>query len=145
MKKIYREQLKAEGYGENSEVYKGMERFVNTSCRALQRERAVIKESGIKICTMSKLLDDNGSIFDSIPTDEDIEERILHEIELDALRECISELPVDDQELLIRVFSYGRGGFTIVARESGIPYQTLYRRVQRIIKTLRKMMIDRNY
>lgn len=145
MKEIYRKQLKNEGYDKDSEMYKGIERVFNTSCKAMQRERAEIKECGVKLNRLSAFTNAEGEYLDVFPVDNDLEERILHAVELDALRICISQLPVDDQRLLYRVFSGDYGEMAVIAAEAGASYVSVYKRVRRLIRKLRIMMTDMGF
>ena len=104
-----------------------------------------MKENNVKLCRLSRFMDEEGFYLDNIPSEEDIEERIIHEIELDALRECLSKLSAEDQELLFRVYGYGRGEISKIATERSVSYMSVYRRLRKLITVLRKMMEDRDF
>ena len=145
MRKIYQELLAKEGMDKDNEMYRNIDRVFNTSSKALQRQRQEMKENNVKLCRLSRFMDEEGFYLDNIPSEEDIEERIIHEIELDALRECLSKLSVEDQELLFRVYGYGRGEITKIATERNVSYMSVYRRIRKLITVLRKMMEDRDF
>ena len=144
MKMFYRNAMEAAGYGIESEKYREMERYFDLQKKRLKRDRAKRQNAGITFVPMSQLVDLEGNPID-IPSDEVAEEKILHEIELEDLRECLDKLPKEDKALLLRVFDGERGEKAQIARDLGVSYNDLNYRVKKLIKTLREMMREKGY
>lgn len=142
MKMFYRNALLKDGFDENSEKYRDMERFFDRQKKIMKRDRRRRKRAGITFVPMSQLVDLKGNPLD-FASDEAAEENILHEIELEDLRDCLNELPVEDKELLLRVYDGKYGEMAKIARELGVSYNDLNYRVKKLIKKLREMMREK--
>ena len=144
MKMFYRNAMETAGYGIESEKYREMERYFDLQKKRMKRDRERRESEGITFIPMSQLVDPDGKEID-YPSGENVEEKILHEIELEDLRECLNEIPKDDKELLMRVFAGERGEMAKVSRELGISYNDLNYKVKKLIKKLREMMREKGY
>ena len=144
MKMFYRNALLQEGFDESSEKYRQIERYTDLQKKRMKRDRERREREGITFVPMSQLVDPDGKEID-YPSEENVEEKILHEIELEDLRECLNELPHEDKELLMRVYSGERGEKTRISKELGISYDDLNYRVKKLIKKLREMMREKGY
>ena len=144
MKMFYRNAMEAAGYGIESEKYHEMERYFDLQKKRMKRDRERRDVEGITFVPMSQLVDPDGKEID-YPSGENVEEKILHEIELEDLRECLSEIPKEDKELLMRVFAGERGEMARVSRELGVSYNDLNYKVKKLIKKLREMMREKGY
>ena len=74
MRKIYQELLAKEGMDKENEMYRNIDRVFNTSSKALQRQRQEMKENNVKLCRLSRFMDEEGFYLDNIPSEEDVEE-----------------------------------------------------------------------
>ena len=144
MKMFYRNAMEDAGYGMESEKYREMERYFDLQKKRMKRDRESRDVEGITFVPMSQLVDPDGKEID-YPSGENVEEKILHEIELEDLRECLSEIPKEDKELLMRVFAGERGEMARVSRELGVSYNDLNYKVKKLIKKLREMMREKGY
>lgn len=140
MKMFYRKALLAEGFDEKSEKYKEIDKCFNTDLRAYQRDRQTRAELGITFNRLSTFIGEDADSNDCFASDEDVEEKILHEIELERLRDCLNKLPVEDRELLLRYYGGPHGELKKIATERGVPYKGLHKKVKRLLKKLRVMM-----
>ena len=140
MKKFYRKAMEDAGYPEGSEKYKKIDQCFNTSLRAYQRDYAERRKLAITFKRLSTFIGDDSNSNECFASDEDVEEKILHEIELDQLRECLNRLSREDKELLLRYYGGERGELAKIARELGVSYEDIRYRIKKLIKRLRRMM-----
>lgn len=85
---------------------------------------------------------DDGLMFaDLIAADDDIEERVLHQIMLDHLSEAITHLTSDEREIL-RMLYEENISIRLLAHEKGIHFSTLTYRVRKIIEKLEKFFVQ---
>lgn len=144
MELFYHYALLNEGYTEDSEMYKEIERMTDAGKKQVKRGRAKREEMGIDLILTSTL----GSREDEkedIPSEEDLEEKIIHKIELEDLMKCFALLTPEEQDLLRK---YSEGEYGIVKKlssEMGIPYNDLYYRINKIKQKMKKLMADRGY
>ena len=103
------------------------------------------RKLGITLNSLSAFSGEDGSSFDFIATDEDIEESVLHRIEMDAFIECLNELPKKDREFLLELYSGQRGVLAEMERTLGISHNTLIYRRKKLQNILRQKMRDKNY
>ena len=92
---------------------------------------------------MSYLMYGNNKQFDyDIPmVDTDVETTVIKECLLEELRRELSLMEDKDREFLLMCFD---DSFSIInySKEVGIPFQTLQSRRNRLVKELRKKMLD---
>lgn len=144
MELFYRYALLDAGYTEDSKMYKEIERMTDAGKKQVKRGRAKREEMEIDLILTSTL----GSREDEkedIPSEEDLEEKIIHKIELEDLMKCFALLTPEEQDLLRK---YSEGEYGIVKKlssEMGIPYNDLYYRINKIKQKMKKLMADRGY
>lgn len=143
MKMFYHNALLAEGFDENSEMYKEIEKLFNRESKRFQRDRKEREECGITFNYFSEFEKD-GVPYDCFPSDENVEEKILHGIELEALRECVYELPKDDRDFLIKIFK-DEIPLRVLAADMGVNHQNLMYRRDKLLKLLREKMAKKKF
>lgn len=140
MKKFYRKALLREGFDENSEKYKEINRYFNRSSRQYQRDRKRREQLEVTFNSLSSFVNEDGELLDIFPSDENVEEKIMHEMELERLRDCLNRLPKEDRDLLYRVYGGDYGAIAEISREMGVSYNDLYYRIKKLLNRLRIMM-----
>lgn len=125
--------------GLTEEEIKKIRRIFDADNKRYRRDKEAREKAGIVFNSLSAYEDEFGSLSIKDPHQEDVEDRILHEIELENLRVCLKELPEDDRGFLFKLFG-GRGSETALAKELGVSRASVQRRKARLIKLLRKMM-----
>ena len=140
MDKKYHKALIRAGFTEESETYRKIKRELDRENKAYRRDKKRREKAGIIFNSTSAITDDDGNPYDFIASEDDVEERILHEIELQRMRICLAKLPKEDQDFLRRLYQGGYSELSRIAREWGIPRKTLEYRREKLLKKLRKMM-----
>ena len=144
MELFYHYALLDAGYTEESEMYREIERMTDCCKKQVKRGRAKREELDIDLILTSTLSGREDQSED-IPADENLEERIIHKIELEDLMKCFSLLSHDEQELLRK---YSEGEYGIVkqlAEEMGLSYNDVYYRIAKVKKKMKKLMAMRGY
>lgn len=140
MNKYYHKAMLAAGYSKDSEEYKKVERFFNRENMKLRRRKKTQENHEIIFNYMSSFNDDEEDQFDCFQSDEDVEEMVLHEIEMEAFRECLRKLPERDRKFLIDIYR-GDRSLRDIAKDKGVSHQALMKRRDRLFKRIREMMI----
>ena len=144
MKYKYHKALLAEGYNKESKMYREIQRVFDNEAKRFAYDRGLREKMGITFNRLSMFIGEDANSNDCFASDEDVEEKILLEIELDELRECLNRLPRDDKELLLTYFGGVHGDVAKLARKRGIRSKNLYKKIPRLVKTLRIMMQEKN-
>lgn len=145
MKYKYHKALLDAGYDQGSKMYKNVRKIFDRDSKKKRYELQVRRKLGITLNSLSAFSGEDGSSFDFIATDEDIEESVLHRIEMDAFIECLNELPKKDREFLLELYSGQRGVLAEMERTLGISHNTLIYRRKKLQNILRQKMRDKNY
>ncbi len=145
MKYSYHKALLAEGYDENSKMYKDVNKVFDREAKKHARRLAAQEKHGIVINHMSAFEGEDGSIFDCFAADEDVEESVIHAIEMQDFHECLLQLSSEDRVFLLRIFNGKRGTLAAMERELGISHNTLLYRKKKLMKILREKMKEKNY
>ena len=145
MKYSYHKALLEEGYDENSKMYKDVNKVFDCEAKKHARRLAAQEKCGIVFNLMSAFEGEDGSCFDCFASDEDVEETVLHEIEMQDFHECLLQLSYEDRVFLLRIFNGKRGTLAAMERELGISHNTLLYRKKKLMKILREKMKERNY
>lgn len=145
MKFAYHKALLLEGYDEKSEKYMAIKRFFDNESKKLAYDRKIREEKGIVFNSLTAFICEEANSFDCFASDENVEERILHEIELEEMLECLNRLPREDRELLLGYFSGEHGEVARIARERDVNSKQLYRRIPKLVARIRTMMEERGY
>lgn len=145
MKFAYHKALLLEGYDEKSEKYKAIRRFFDSESKRLAYDRRIREEKGIVFNSLTAFVGEESNSFDCFASDEDVEERVIHEIEIEEMHECLNRLRKEDRELLLGYFSGEHGAVARIARTRGVDSKCLYRRIPKLIAVMRSMMKERGY
>ena len=140
MNKYYHKALLAAGYSKDSEEYRKVERFFNRENKKFRRRKKTQANHEIVFNYTSSFIADEEDQFDCFPSDEDVEEKVFHEIEMEAFRECLSKLPESDRRFLLDIYR-GDRSLRDIASEKGVTHQALMKRRDRLFKRIRKMML----
>ena len=140
MNRYYHKTMLAAGYGKDSEEYKKLNRVLNQETKKFRRKKKSQEKHGIVFNYMSSFTDEEDDIFECFASDEDVEERVLHEIEMEAFRKCLNEIPAEDREFLMSLYR-GDRSLRQVGRDLGIPHNTLIYRRDKLFELLRKKML----
>lgn len=123
-------------------------RFFDAEKKRLSRDKEARDKAGIVFNSLSSLVQPEGSSssdeYEIADDRANVEEQILHKLELDHLHECLAGLPEDDREFLFALFSGGYGNESRMAKEMGIPRTTLIRRKERLLKQLREKFFEKS-
>lgn len=144
MKYKYHKALLAEGFDKESEMYREIQKVFDNEAKKFAYDRGLREEMGITFNRLSMFIGEDADSNDCFSSDEDVEEMILHEIELDELRECLNRLHQDDKDLLLAYYGGAHGDVAKLARERGIRSKRLYKRIPRLIRKLRIMMQEKS-
>ena len=145
MNYIYHKALLLEGYDETSEKYKAINRFFDRESKRMLYERKMREKSGIVFNSLTAFIGEESNSFDCFASDENVEERVLHEIEMEELQKCLNKLSREDRELLLGYFSGEHGAVAGIARIRGVDSKQLYKKIPKLISMMRTMMEERGW
>lgn len=75
-------------------------------------------------------------------TGEDVADVIIHQMELEQLRECLKVLTEEEQQMVLTYYSGIRGAETELARQLGIPRTTLIKRRQKAFEKVQAAFLQ---
>lgn len=132
--------------GLNDEEIKNIERVFDADYKKLKRrnkaQERMAEEYGYVTMSVSAMIGDfEGAEYGDfdIPDDTNIEEQILHEIELEELRKCLGELKADDRDFLLECFETEIGCAKAGERRGLTKNQAHYKKVKLLEKLREKM------
>lgn len=134
---IYKYEIACKEAGLTEEKIAEIRKFFDGEKKKLKRSIQYREEEGIvfnSLTVMAEEYDEDNSLDAGF----DLEETVIHAMELQRLNMCLSELSVDDREFIYAVFSEERGTIARISRETGIPRSTLVDRKERILRTLKE-------
>jgi DNA-directed RNA polymerase specialized sigma24 family protein len=136
---IYKYEMACKEAGLSEEQTAKIRRFFDAEKKKLRRDVEAREAEGIvfnSIATFSN--DEEDSETFELVSDVDLEETMIHQMDLEKLNKCLQELSADDREFLYALYGNGYGAESHLARVLGIPRQTLQRRKERLLQTLRE-------
>jgi DNA-directed RNA polymerase specialized sigma24 family protein len=142
---IYKYEMACKEAGLSEEQTAEIRKFFDGEKKKMKRDMERRERAGIVFNSLRGLVEEYDLDEYEVPDQSfDMEEMILHKLELEKLNECMDELPVDDREFLFALFSGGYGTESELARHMDIPRQTLQRRKDRLVKQLREKFFEKN-
>ena len=144
MNKYYHKAMLAAGYGKGSEDYKKVNRLLKKENRKFKNDKKAQEKYGVVFNYLSSFTDSEGNEIESFALDEDVEEKILHDLEMEEFHKCLMELPKEDREFLLAIYQDG-GSLRQVGRDLGIAHTTLLYRRDKLFKLLRKKMLGEDF
>ena len=144
MNSEYYEMMMKAGYTEKTEMFKKVERVLDREKKAFERDVRRREVAGIVFNNFSSFCDEEGESIDCFEAEVDLEEEVIHKIEIERLHKCLTKLPEDDQAFLMRIFSSDRGELMKISQETGINHSTLSCRKRKLLSVLKKMMEEEN-
>jgi DNA-directed RNA polymerase specialized sigma24 family protein len=142
---IYKYEMACKEAGLSEEQTAEIRKFFDGEKKKMKRDMERRERAGIVFNSLRGLVEEYDLDEYEVPDQSfDMEEMILHKLELEKLNECMDELPVDDREFLFALFSGGYGTESELARRMDIPRQTLQRRKDRLVKQLREKFFEKN-
>lgn len=136
---IYKYEIACKEAGLTEEKISEIRKFFDGEKKKLKRSIQYREEEGIVFNSLTVMAEEyDGDEDNSLDAGFDLEETVIHAMELQRLNMCLSELSVDDREFIYAVFSEERGTIARISRETGIPRSTLVDRKERILRTLKE-------
>lgn len=136
---IYKYEIACKEAGLTEEKIAEIRKFFDGEKKKLKRSIQYRAEEGIVFNSLTVMAEEYGGDEDnSLDAGFDLEETVIHAMELQRLNICLNELSVDDREFIYEVFSEERGAIARISRETGIPRSTLVDRKERILRTLKE-------
>jgi len=140
MNKYYHGKLLAAGYSKDSEEYQKVNRLLDQEGKRFRRKKKSQEQHGIIFNYLSSFTDEEGDEFDCFISDDDVEERVFHELEMEAFHKVLMELPEKDRDFLLAIYEDG-SSLRQVGKDLGIAHTTLLYRRDKLFKLLRQKML----
>ena len=150
MKMKYEEACRMEGLSE--EQTKMIRQVYNTDYKKMEREEEYRRKTNLVFNSISAMVSDVDGVEDYELADSSMDpEKIYIEKEeeaekksrLDLLRECLKELPEDEQELLLAYYAEGYGIESQLARELGMERKKFIRTREKLLKKLQGIYFEK--
>lgn len=145
---IYKYEMACKEAGLSEEQTAAIRNFLDGQKKKVAHEKDVREEHGISFSfsgVSSNRIDEIGNEeeMDFVDENFDLEELIIHKLELDRLNECLDELPVDDREFILSVYAE-RGYARRYAKEHGMSDMAVSRKKTALLKVLREKFFKNN-
>ena len=139
---LYKYELACKEAGLSEEQTAEIRRFFDAEKKRLKRDKEAREKAGITfsyIQATDQNYDGDAEMDELDFVDEgfDLEELIIHKLELEKMEKALKKLPEDDRKFLLSLYSLGHGSETLLAKQMGIPRTTLIRRKERLLKLLK--------
>lgn len=136
---IYKYEMACKEAGLTEKQIAEIRKFFDGEKKKLKRSVKFREEEGIVFNSLTALADEyDGDEENGLDAGFNLEETVIHAMDLQKLNMCLNELSVDDREFIYEVFSEEWGVIARISRETGIPRSTLVDRKERILKTLKE-------
>lgn len=145
---IYKYELACKEAGLSEEQTAAIRNFLDGQKKKVAREKDMREKLGITFSFSSVSADRSDEIgdeeeIDFIDQDFDLEELIIHKLELDRLNECLEQLPAEDREFILSVYSE-HGYARRYAKEHGMSDMAVSRKKAALLRTLREKFFEKN-
>lgn len=145
---IYQYELACKEAGLSEEQTAAIRNFLDGQKKKVAHEKDVREELGITFSFSSVSADRLDEIgdkeeMDFVDEDFDLEELIIHKLEIDRLNECLEELPAEDREFILSVYAE-RGYARRYAKEHGMNEMAVSRKKAALLQTLREKIFEKN-
>ena len=144
---IYKYELACKEAGLSEEQTAEIRRFFDNEKDKLSHDKEMRKKHGVTF-SYSAVSEDredecgsNGEL-DFVDRDFDLEALIIHKMEMEKLNKCLAELPEEDREFLLTIFS-GSGAAQRYVETHNTSKASVSRRKTRLIEQLRKKFFEK--
>lgn len=139
---IYKYEMACKEAGLNEEQTKAIRRVFDREKKQLKRmnelQEEMQKKYGFEIYSFSELHgQDEEEDFDPMDPGMNLEDRILHQMDVDRLRELLAQLPEEDRELLLAYYDGTHGSKQAYLENMNLSRYRADYRVAVLIKELR--------
>ena len=145
---IYQYELACKEAGLSEEQTAAIRNFLDGQKKKVAHEKDVREELGITFSYSSVSADRFDEIgdkeeMDFVDEDFDLEELIIHKLEMDRLNECLDQLPAEDREFILSVYEE-HGYARRYAKEHGKNDMAVSRKKAALLQTLREKFFEKN-
>ena len=141
---IYKYELVCKEAGLSEEQIAEIRKFFDAEKKRLAYDKKTRQDNGISFSYIQNVDqnydgDSDMEELDFVDENFDLEELIIHKLQLEKLSQALSELPETDREFLLAYYSEEYGSESSLARRLGIPRTTLIYRKEKLLKRLREI------
>lgn len=145
---IYKYELACKEAGLSDEQTAAIRNYLDEQKKKVSHEKDVREELGIKFSFSSVSSDRFDEIgdedeMDFVDEDFDLEELIIHKLDLDRLNRCLDELSVEDREFILSVYAE-HGYARRYAKEHSMSEMAVSRKKSALVKKLREKFFEKN-
>ena len=140
---VYKYELACREAGLTEEHTAKIRRLFDAEKKRMARDKKAREREGIVVNSIHSFVDDESDDEIALPDERvNIEEEVMHRMELDLLRQTLEEFPEEDRTFLLFIFSgrQSEGRQKAYAAKTGISEMAVSRRKARLVKTLRKKL-----
>lgn len=140
---IYKYYLACKEAGLSDEKIREIDQVFDRDKKKVAYDKAVREEEGIVFNSLSSFLDKDGEEIEFPACEEDVAEKVLRQIEIDLMTECLHELPKEDMEFLYRLFSGDRGIETQMRNELGMTRSEFRWKKKTLLKSIKEKILKK--
>lgn len=140
---IYKYEIECRKAGLSEEQTNEIRKMFDKDKKTLKRERKSIQteyqENGVRFFSMSETpVGDEDDYFDVEDPDTNVEEEVIHKLQLERLRELLSELSEEDRNLLLAYHSGYKGCKKEYLEAVNLTKRKANYRIKALLKQLRE-------
>lgn len=138
----YQYEMACQEAGLTEEQIAEIRKFFDREKKKMKRDLQAREKQGIGFHSLEDLEEKNGrDCGNGCDAGFDLEEMVIHRMDIEKLDRCLNELSMDDREFIYAIFSMQRGAIAKISRETGTPRTTLNDRKKRILRTLKEKFL----
>jgi DNA-directed RNA polymerase specialized sigma subunit len=141
---IYKYEMACKEAGLSEEQTAEIRKFFDAEKKKLRRDMDAREAEGIVFNSITTFTnnEEDSETFELV-SDMNLEEMLIHQMNLENLNDCLQELSADDREFLFIIFSGERGMKAAYAKTHNCSEAAVTRRKNRLMKVLRKKFFEK--
>ena len=140
---IYKYYLACKEAGLSDEKIREIDQVFDRDKKKVSYDKKLREEEGIVFNSLSSFLDKDGEEMDFPACEEDVAEKVLRQIEIDMMTECLHELPKEDMDFLYTLFGGDRGIETRMRKELGMTMGEFRWKKKKLLEAVRENFLKK--
>ena len=130
--------------GMSEEKIKEIRKIFDADYKRLKRQNEAMKREGLDFLSLELLMDPAGdaTAYNFIDPEADVEEEVMHRLDLEHLREVLSRISVKDREFIMDCFNTELGARQTIVEKYGMTLGAIKQKKHKIILKIRKLFFE---
>lgn len=144
-KMLWKYELACKAEGLSDEEIRKIRKIFRDDQERLRYEKQTRKELGITIISLSSLVneDSRSEVIEPADPNVDVENEVMHQIEIDMIRDCLSQMKTEDADFLRELYAGRHGVETAMAKKYNLTRYEFRKKHKQLLSQLKEIFISK--